>query len=252
MRVRAAGALLLVPLFAITYEAMQAVGLSDSSPSLLRLLFWKVNGTPQADVWLVLRDVIFGMVLLVGVVAIFGPRFSRWLVAVVGIVLIALYVPWIVYDITGSRPSWLFDHYPWYYPARNSAIMLTAVSALAVILAVTDRDPRYRAVPAQPGQPQHRPAHAATPQPAGPHDYPPPPGYQAQPPPPGAPAAAPTPPPAQPPPPPSTYQAPAGRPAPPPSPQDDPTRTFSRPGPPPSYTGDDPTQLQPRVDPEDR
>ncbi len=263
MRVRAAGALLLAPLLAVTYEVMQRVGQTGNGNSIVKALFWNGAGSYQPKAWLAVRDVIFFAVLVIAIVAIFGPRFSRWLVASAGVALIVLYVPWVVYDSTlrGSRPpNWLAKNYPWYLPARASAIMWIAVAALAVILALTDRDPRHvgrrsryvqpppQAQPTQqfapPGYPP--PGSAGPPPSAGawqPPQQPAPQGYTPSPhpqvpDPAGPPAYRPDP-----------SAAPADRPVVP----DPPTETYSRPDSPPAApSADDPTQVQPRTDPNDR
>lgn len=178
MRVRAAGALLLAPLLAVTYAVMEGVGRGGNGNTIAKALFWDGAGSYQPKAWLVVRDGIFFAVLVIAIVAICGPRFSRWLVALAGVGLIVLYVPWVIYDyynFSASRPpNWLVKNYPWYLPVRTSAIMWIVVLALAVVLALTDRDPRQQGRPSryvQPPQPQAQPT-----QQFAPRGYPPPPG----------------------------------------------------------------------------
>ncbi len=177
MRVRAAGALLLAPLLAVTYAVMQGVGRGGNGNTIVKALFWDGAGSYQPKAWLVVRDGIFFAVLVIAIVAICGPRFSRWLVALAGVGLIVLYVPWVIYDyynFSGSRPpNWLVKNYPWYLPVRTSAIMWIVVLALAVVLALTDRDPRHQGRPSRYVQP---PQQAQPTQQFAPQGYPPPPG----------------------------------------------------------------------------
>lgn len=262
MRVRAAGALLLAPLLAVTYVVMQGVGRGGNGNTIVKALFWDGAGSYQPKAWLVVRDGIFFAVLVIAIVAICGPRFSRWLVALAGVGLIVLYVPWVIYDyynFSGSRPpNWLVKNYPWYLPVRTSAIMWIVVLALAVLLALTDRDPRLR------GRPSH---YMQPPQPVQPTQQFAPQGY---PPPPGAgpsPAAAQWQQPHQPPPqgyaPTAQPQAPEPQPEHRPTPSapaadrpavaDPPTQTYAPPpSPPAAPSADDPTQVQPQIDPNDR